>query len=170
MHFRYCPDCGQKLTEKEIGDEGLVPWCEGCKKPWFDQFSNCVIGLVVNEYGEAALLKQNYISGQYCNLVSGYMKPGETAEETMRREIEEEIGIVIDSLEFQGTYWYGKKDMLMIGFFACARKRDFVLSGEVDAVWWIPVEEALHRVHPRGSVSYALIEAYLARQDKAGKP
>ena len=98
MKFTYCPDCGTALTPKEIGDEGLVPYCTRCKKPLFDMFSTCIIALVVNEYGEAALLRQGYISDTYYNLVSGYMKPGENAETTAMREVEEEIGVPVERL------------------------------------------------------------------------
>lgn len=164
MHFQYCPNCGARLKEKEIGDEGLVPYCDLCKTPWFDMFSTCIIALVVNENGEAALLRQGYISSQYYNLVSGYMKPGETAEITAQREIYEEIGIQVSSLEFAGTYWYGKKDMLMIGFLAKANRRGFVLSGEVEAAEWVAAEDAIRMVHPKGSVSYALLEKYLEKK------
>lgn len=167
MKFNYCPDCGTKLTEKIIGDEGYVPYCKTCEKPWFDMFSTCVIVLVVNEKDEAALLRQNYISNKYHNLISGYMKPGETAEETARREVEEEIGVSVSSLNMAGTYWFGKKDMLMIGFLAEAKKKDFELSGEVDAAVWVPVEKAIQMVHPRGSVSYALVEKYLKLKSKS---
>lgn len=31
MHFTYCPHCGTKLIEKEIEDEGIIPYCESCK-------------------------------------------------------------------------------------------------------------------------------------------
>lgn len=161
MKFIYCPHCGNKLIEKEIGDEGLVPYCENCRLPLFDMFSTCIIALVVNEYDEAILLRQNYISDHYYNLVSGYMKPGERAEETAEREIAEETGVSIESLEFAGTYWFGKKGLLMIGFFARAKKQKLNLSGEVDAAKWIPVKDAVDMVHPKGSVSHTLVEEYL---------
>ena len=164
MRFRYCPDCGKLLVPKPIGDEGLVPYCESCKKPWFDMFSTCVIVLVVNEENEGLLLRQSYISSQYHNLVSGYMKPGETAESCAAREVEEETGITVEELELAGTWWFGKKDMLMIGFFARAKKKDFTLSGEVDGACWVPMDAAQGMVHPRGSISYALIEAYRNRK------
>ena len=95
MRFTYCPDCGSKLGERELGDEGMVPWCDKCGKPWFDMFSTCVIALVANERDEVLLQRQAYISTRYCNLVSGYMAPGETAEEAARREIKEETGLVV---------------------------------------------------------------------------
>lgn len=161
MRFKYCPNCGTKLIEKEIGDEGAVPFCQSCNIPLFEMFSSSVITLVVNEYEEAVLLRQNYISNQYYNLVSGYIKPGETAELTAVREVYEEIGIHLIEVDFAGTYWFEKKNMLMIGFIAKTKKTEFRLSGEVDNAAWIPVEEALKRVHPKGSVSYALLKKYL---------
>lgn len=161
MHYKFCPQCGKKLGEKKLGDEGNVPYCAKCDKPWFDTFSTCIIALVVNEYEEAALLSQNYISTKYRNLVSGYMQPGETAESAARREIFEELGLSTESLEFLGTYWFGKKDMLMISFAAQVKKAEFKLSDEVDSALWADVREAIDMVHPKGSVSYELIRHYV---------
>ncbi len=141
-----------------------MPYCEQCRVPLFDMFSTCVIILVTNECGEAALLSQGYISSRYRNLVSGYMKPGETAEDSARREVLEELGLPVTSLRFAGTYWFAKKDMLMIGFFATARKQEFALSGEVEQAQWVPLAECLGQVHPKGSVSYALVEKLLQEQ------
>lgn len=161
MRFQYCPDCGSRLVLREIGDEGQVPWCETCSRPLFDMFSSCIIVLVVNEYGEAALLRQDYLSSRYCTLISGYMKPGESAEECAFREVLEETGIRMEQLQIVGTWWFDRKDQLMIGFIGRAKKADFRLSVEVDEARWVPVEEALGLVHPKGSVSYALVERYL---------
>lgn len=163
MRFHHCPHCGAKLTTRPMGDEGDVPYCEGCEIPLFDMFSTCIIALVVNEVGEAALLRQNYISDQYYNLVSGYMKPGENAEDTARREVAEELGLTVTGLEQAGTYWFGKKDMLMIGFFAQVKKEPIKRSCEVDLARWVPLGEALGLVHPEGSVSHTLVEAYLKK-------
>ncbi len=166
MRFQYCPNCGSRLELREIGDEGKVPYCVKCEQPWFDMFPSCIIVLVVNEYDEALLLRQDYMSTQYRTLVSGYMKPGESAEEATRREVAEEVGIQLDGLELIGTYWFGRKDMLMIGFLASARKVEPKLSVEVDDARWIPVEEAIALVHPKapGSVAYLLLEEYLNRK------
>lgn len=164
MRFQYCPDCGARLTPKSIGDEGLVPFCEPCSRPWFDMFSSCTITLVVNEENEALLLNQNYISSRYCTLVSGYIKPGETAEETARREVKEETGVDVDALELIGTFWFGKKDMLMIGFFARAQKSALVPSCEVDAARWVPVQEAIGMVNQaEWSTAHRLLQLYLER-------
>lgn len=36
MRFQYCPHCGKKSEMKEIGDEGLIPYCAQCKLPLWD--------------------------------------------------------------------------------------------------------------------------------------
>ena len=161
MRFTFCPDCGKKLVDKLIGDEGYIPYCEDCKRPLFDMFSSCVIVLVTNGNGQVVLLRQNYISTQYRNLVSGYIKVGENAEETAYREVKEEIGLNLSSLELVGTYWFGKKEQLMIGFIGKTDDKELALSGEVDSAEWVDAKRALSMVHPKGSVSYALIERYL---------
>lgn len=166
MRFHYCPDCGSKLELRLIGDEGDTPWCPRCQRPLFDQFSTCIIALVVNDREEAAILRQGYISQQYGNLVSGYMTPGETAEECARREIGEELGLRVTELELVKTWWMEKKELLMIGFFARVEDAEMRLSGEVDTARWVPVEEALGRVHPKGSISHALVSAYLERRKR----
>ena len=93
MRYQYCPKCGAKLSLRRLGDDGEVPWCASCEMPWFDTFSTCVIALVTDGAGQVALLRQKYISNRYANLVSGYMQPGETAEEAAAREIGEELGL-----------------------------------------------------------------------------
>lgn len=157
MRFKYCPDCGQKLIDRIIGDEGYVPYCERCSRPLFDMFSSCVIVLVTDGEGNVVLLRQNYISDKYYNLVSGYIQPKETAEECACREVEEEIGLKLKSLDFAFTRWFDKKDMLMIGFIGVSDGKELRLSKEVDGAIWKDAESALSLVHPQGSVSYELV-------------
>ena len=64
MRFTYCPHCGDKLIKKEIGDEGLIPFCEKCSIPLWDMFTTCIITAVVNEDREVALIKQTYLTTQ----------------------------------------------------------------------------------------------------------
>ena len=161
MRFTYCPDCGKPLSARVLGDEGPVPWCDSCGKPLFDMFSSCVIVLVLNEREEAAVLMQDHLSSKYGTLVSGYIKPGEAAEDCARREVWEELGIRLEELRIQKTWWHAKRDQLMIGFVSRASETSFRLSCEVAQARWIPVREALGQVHPKGSISYDLIDVYL---------
>lgn len=165
MRFKFCPECGAKLSSRELGDEGMVPWCDHCNVPWFDMFPTAVIGLVYDEHGEVLLLKQNYISTEFHNLVSGYIKPGEDAETSMRREIMEETGQEVEELELAMTNWFDKKQMMMIGFFARVTRQPLKLSKEVDGAEWHLPEEILALVHQRPtSTSRLLSQAFLRRQ------
>ena len=166
MRFTYCPDCGMKLSSRVLGDEGAVPWCDGCGRPFFDMFSSCVIVLVVNDREEAAVLMQDHLSAKYGTLVSGYIKPGESAEDCARRETEEELGLQLKELSIQKTWWHGKRNQLMIGFVGRAKKAEFRLSGEVDSVQWIPVAEAPALMHPGKSISTELVRRYLEEREK----
>ncbi len=143
MHFTYCPHCGSKLIEKEIGDEGMIPFCEKCSIPLWDLFTTSIIAWVVNEQDEIALLRQNYVSESHYVCVAGIMKLGESAEETVIREVAEELGLEVQKLQYIRTYPYEKKEMLMLGYLATVKKQSFTLSQEVDAAEWVPLDEAL---------------------------
>lgn len=163
MHFIYCPHCGAKLEKREIGDEGLIPYCEGCKVPLWDMFTTCIITAVINEHNEIALLRQNYVSATKYVCVAGVIKLGEDAEETAAREIQEEIGLVVERLTFVKSYYYPKKEMLMLGYEARVKKADFNISGEVDAVQWFPLDEALSKLR-EGSIAWQLVKAVIGEE------
>ncbi len=160
MRFTYCPHCGTKLISKEIGDEGMIPYCEKCNIPLWDMFTTSIIAAVVNEYREVALLRQNYVSLTKYVCVAGIMKLGESAEETAIREIKEEIGQDVEKLKYVGSYPYEKKEMLMLGFKATVKKQDFKLSSEVDAAEWVRYENALSLLR-EGSIAWQLVKAVI---------
>ncbi len=163
MHFIYCPYCGDKLIQKEIGDEGLIPFCRRCNIPLWDMFTSSVICAVVNEYREVALLRQEYVSTTKHVCVAGIMKIGESAEETAVREVKEELGLEVERLQFIKTYPYARKEMLMIGYEAEVRKADFTLSKEVDAAKWVRYEEALGKLR-EGSIAWQLVSTVINRK------
>lgn len=162
MKFRFCPECGSELMPKDLGDEIGVPWCESCSKPWFPMFPVAIIALVYNKRGKVLLLRQSYISTEFCNLVSGYIQPGESAEECAVREIYEETGLRVTNLELKLTSWFERKEMLMIGFFAQTEDEEFTLSSEVDSAQWYMREDILTKLSTRpGSTSRLLAEKFL---------
>ena len=157
MRFQYCPYCGNQLVKKEIGDEGLIPFCEKCKVPLWDMFTISIIAAVVNEQNEVALLRQNYVSATKYVCVAGIMKIDESAEEAVVREIKEEIGLDVEEVKFIKSYPYEKKEMLMLGYKAVVKKADFILSGEVDSVEWVKFENALSLLR-EGSIGWQLVK------------
>lgn len=161
MHFTYCPHCGTKTILKEIGDEGMIPFCETCNVPLWDMFTTSIIAAVVNEFDEVALLRQNYVSTTKYVCVAGIMKLGESAEETVVREVKEEIGQDVIELSFVRSYPYDKKEMLMLGYKAVVKKQEFRLSGEVDSVEWVPFNRALAMLR-EGSIAWQLVKSVIS--------
>ena len=96
--------------------------------------------------------------------MAGYIKPGETAEETAFREVEEEIGVKMDSIARVRTFAIKEKELLMLGYVGFAKKVDLNLSTEVDSALWVPVDEAMEKL--KGSeIAYRILEAYLADRE-----
>jgi len=108
------------------------------------------------------LLRQNYVSTTKYVCVAGIMKIGESAEETVIREVKEEIGQDVESLQFISSYPYEKKEMLMLGYKATVKKQEFKLSGEVDSVEWVKFENALEYLR-EGSIAWQLVKTVIGQ-------
>jgi NAD+ diphosphatase len=143
MEYKHCPECGDELISKEIGDEGSIPFCNSCEKPYFDVIHPCVIVAVINEFGEVALLKQDFRWITAWALVSAYMKKGETLEETVKREVKEETGLNVKESRYIDSYYASEQDMIMIGFVSFVEKKDFAKSKEILDINWYSQDEAL---------------------------
>ena len=158
MRFIHCPYCGGKLENKEIGDEGLIPFCFNCDTPLWDMFTTSVIIAVVNDNNEIALLKQDYVSKSHYVFVAGIMKPGESAEEAATREVKEELGLDVDSLEYIKSCPYNKKEMLMLGFKANVIKHKLITSKEVDSAVWVDINHASELLR-KDSIGWQMVKS-----------
>ena len=84
----YCAECGTELIEKELENEGLVPYCQHCQVYRFPQYNVAMSAIVYDELEKNILLIQQY--GNPNNvLVAGYVGRGESIEEALVREIKE---------------------------------------------------------------------------------
>lgn len=142
MDILFCRQCGNRLILKEIGDEGKQRYCEKCDKFYFDNPAACVLVLIINENNEALLLKQKYIVKDKWTLCSGYLKKGETLEETVSREVFEETGQSVIKCEYIKSYFFAPKNLIMTGFLAYVNKKDFGVSNEVDGLKWVKLNKA----------------------------
>ena len=123
MKFTFCPDCGAKLIGRAIGDDGDVPYCERCNRPWFDIFYNCVI-VLVKRGDKYALIRQHSGDGT----------------------ISEELGLKPLSVHLTATYAYNKKPMLMTGFLAELPEGEFSLSDELITAQWFDETDAAKKL------------------------
>ena len=133
---RHCPRCGGRL---QSGQAGHVLTCASCGKQQFPRADPAVIMLVTDgdgERGRALLGRQpGWPQGRYSTL-AGFVDPGESLEEAVIREVEEEVGVAVTDVTYFGNQPWPFPASLMVGFFARAARWTGVALGhrEHDAV------------------------------------
>lgn len=142
MKFNYCPICGRKLEERYSWDEGGVPYCPKDDIFYFDTPKPCIIVAVLNE-DKILLLKQSYIYKNSKVLLSGYVTPGETVEETVHREVFEESGLKVKDLKYLGSEYVNKKEIVMLTFMAKYNGGKIRKSSEVEGLKWANIDDAI---------------------------
>ena len=161
MQMNFCPQCGRALLLREVGDEGLQPFCAACSRYYFDNAVPCVLAAIVNEFGQVLLLQQRHIADAP-TLCSGYVKKGDTLEETVRREVLEETGQHVDACLYAGSWYYPPKGLIMAGFLARVTAREFGASREVDGLFWSDMAEAQRIIARENNLSGAVLDACAA--------
>ncbi|KGE19112.1 NAD(+) diphosphatase [Paenibacillus wynnii] len=140
--MRHCHECGAKLVDKECNGEGLIPYCEHCDTFRFPIFSTAISTVVLNRDKNRVLLIQQYNRPDYI-LVAGYIDKGENAEETLIREVKEEVGLEVVSSEYMRTLYFEPSNTLMLNYICVVDSEDLSnVSSEVDKAVWFNLEEA----------------------------
>ena len=140
MIFEYCSKCGEKLEKREIGDEGLVPFCMPCNKLFFNLSYPCVICLIIDENNHV-LLAKDARTDRYGG-IAGFINEDETAENAAVREVKEEIGLAVIDLRYFKSYCREKSDRLMLGFICKVKNANLNISKELKSAEWFSLEEA----------------------------
>ncbi|XP_028806529.1 nudix hydrolase 19, chloroplastic-like, partial [Neltuma alba] len=139
---RFCGHCGEKTLPI---DAGRRKQCsnESCKKKIYPRVDPVVIMLVIDRENDRALLsKQSRFIPRMWSCLAGFIEPGESLEEAVRRETWEETGIEVGEVAYHSSQpWpVGPSSMpyqLMIGFFACAKSLEINVDKKEleDAKW-----------------------------------
>ena len=110
---RFCGSCGTPL-EDSPGELSRI--CPSCGRKVRPKIMPAVIAGIRN--GDQILLtRYNGPASRRLALVAGYNEIGESIEDTLRREVMEEVGLKVKNLEFYKTQPWVITDSLMIGFF-----------------------------------------------------
>jgi NAD+ diphosphatase len=167
---RHCPRCGGALEPRQAGH---VLHCTSCGRDQFPRSDPAVIMVVTDgEPGspdERALLGRSPLwpAGRYSTL-AGFVEPGETMEDAVRREVEEETGVRVGDVSYFGSQPWPLPASLMVGFTARAVATAIDVDGsEIEDARWFTREEMRAEAEagtlllPGGvSISRSLVESW----------
>jgi NAD+ diphosphatase len=159
-NHRFCGRCGAG-TEPKAGEWARV--CSRCGLQHFPRLSPAVIVRV--ERGDEILLARSphFPPGVY-STIAGFVEPGESLEQTVVREVEEEVGIRVTNVRYFGSQPWPFPNSLMIGFVADYESGEIRPEpGEIEDAGWFTVE-TLPKVPPKLSIARALIDEFLDKR------
>lgn len=160
MEMKYCMQCGGLLRMKEHETEGHpVPWCDSCRDYRFPVFNTAVSMEVFSPDGSRILLVRQYGRPFYI-LPAGYINRGEAAEEAIRREMQEELGLTVRAIRFNRSRYFPPSNTLLLNFAVTATGTDPSPNWEIDEWRWFTPEEARGSVKPE-SYAKAFLLHYL---------
>ncbi|XP_009696577.1 PREDICTED: nucleoside diphosphate-linked moiety X motif 13 [Cariama cristata] len=148
---QYCSKTGQP-TQKNVAGSKRV--CHASGIIYYPQMSPVVITLVSD--GSRCLLARqpSFPQGMYTAL-SGFCDMGENVEETVRREVAEEVGLEVESLQYSASqHWPFPSSCLMIACHALVRAQQISMNSlELEEARWFGLEEIVEGLkrEPRSS-------------------
>jgi NAD+ diphosphatase len=161
LNHRFCGACGTPTTASRAGHARR---CARCERESFPRLDPAVIVLVHD--GERALLgrQAGWAPGRY-STIAGFVEPGESLEDAVHREVQEETGIAAADVTYHSSQPWPFPASLMLGFTARARPAAPELrDGELeDARWFSRAELAAGAalLPPPHAISRRLIDAWL---------
>lgn len=170
---RFCSQCG---TPTQAGASGWRRECANCSAQHFPRTDPVVIMLVTR--GENCLLARQarFAPGMF-SCIAGFVEPGETFENAVRRESWEEAGLKVGTVRYLCSQPWPFPSSLMIGCLAQATSEEITLDmTELEAGRWFSREEArvmLGGTHPDGlscpphmAIANTLLKAWAVEREE----
>lgn len=171
---RFCAVCGTETEMRQAGTSRFCPDPE-CKAQHFPRTDPVAIMLPI--LGDKCLLgRQPFFPKAMYSALAGFIEPGESIEEGVRREVEEEAGIKVGAVRYHSSQPWPFPSSLMIGCHCEAISEDIDVSGdELENAEWFSrqfVREALEGGHkdelwmpPPFAIAHQLILAWVNSED-----
>lgn len=134
--------------------------CRDCRVINYPRLSPSIIVLVTR--GDEMLLARNanWPTNMYSTL-AGFVEPGESIEQTVHREVMEEVGLRVRNLRYFGSQSWPFPNSLMLGFHAEYEGGDIVCQPDeiADAQWFS--KDTLPQTPPKTAISGWLIDEFI---------
>jgi NAD+ diphosphatase len=164
---RFCSNCGQPTS---VASAGWKRECVACGAQHFPRTDPVVIMLAVR--GDKCVLgrQSRFVPGMY-SCLAGFLEPGETLEDAVRRELFEEAGVVTGAVRYLASQPWPFPASLMIGCIADATTDEIVVDhNELEDARWFSRDEVcqmLSGTHPDGigcpppiAIAHGLLQAW----------
>ncbi|MBT4490797.1 MAG: NAD(+) diphosphatase [Rhodospirillaceae bacterium] len=164
VDHQHCGRCGGATVMERAGHARRC-LDQACGRLHFPRTDPAVITLVVD--GDRCLLaRRAMISIPRFSTVAGFVEPGETLEDAVRREVAEEVGVKTGAVMYRASQPWPFPSSLMMGFWARAVSTEIEVDGEEigEAAWFTrqDIVRALEReeiiLPPEDSISRQLVE------------
>jgi NAD+ diphosphatase len=141
---QYCGRCG---TRTETKADEYARCCPGCGLISYPHNSPAVIGVITR--GDQILLARR-AGLKFYSVLAGFVEPGETPEECLRREVREEVGVEIRNVKYFGSQsWPYHPHSLMIAYSAEYAGGEIVIDRkEIEDAGWYTKEDLPELPHP----------------------
>ena len=160
---QFCGRCGAPLRTSAIE---RAKECPQCGLLHFPRLSPAIIVLV--ERGHELLLarSRHFLPGIY-SVLAGFVEPGETLEETVVREVKEEVGLTVKDIQYFGSQPWPFPHSLMIGFTATYASGEISLDdAEIEDAGWFTAD-SLPPLPGKISIARKLIDGFVEKQAKS---
>lgn len=155
---QYCGSCGTKNTLQD-GERCLV--CPSCGQLHYPRVSPAIMVMIQKDEEFLLARSPHFIPGMYSAL-AGFSEPGETLEETVHREVYEEVGIRIKNIRYFASQPWPFPHSLMIAFHADYESGEINIDpNEIEDANWFSVNKLPNRLPGLISISRKLIDATL---------
>lgn len=169
----FCPACGTATT---VVHAGHARQCPGCGREDYPRTDAAVIVAITDAEDRLLLGRQPSWPSTRYSVLAGFVETGESLEQTVRREVGEEVGVHLGELRYLGSQPWPFPRSLMVAFHAHAVTTDLTPApGEIEAAAWFSRDElhsALARatvsLPPNKSIARRMIQAWLADSLAAG--
>lgn len=159
---RFCGRCGNPLIDRR---SELARKCPHCDLISYPRLSPAVIMSVVREDKILLARAPRFTSGMYSTL-AGFVEPGETLEEAVKREVWEEVAIEVDNIHYVASQPWPFPHSIMIGFSASYADGEIHIDNkEIEAAGWFSVRD-LPLLPSKISIARLLIDNFIEQQSR----